>query len=523
LRPWLARQPAALRWRGSRFSGRKQLKAAQNPYDEIAYPGHSYSNTHPDNLASMAILHGLSPAPVERCRVLEIACGDGANLIPMAYAIPGSEFVGFDLAGAPIERGQARIRELGLKNLRLFQGDLLELSAGMGVKMGQFDYIIAHGIYAWAPEPVRDRVLALCAELLTGHGVAFVSYNTMPLGYMRLMLRDMMLFRTQDIDDPLKRVEEGMAFLHLVCQARPEDDPYRPMLEAQLKRMNKPDLGVVRHDEMSDAYQPIHFLELAQHAKKHGLQYLCESVLPPPPDPGYRAEIDQALESAAAGDLLRKEQLLDFVRMRAYRETLLCRKERLVRRDFPAECFRHLLFASKTRPAEGEKPGATAFVLPGGIKMESNHPGVTALLQELGKAWPYALSFESLEPLLAGTGLALDAQGVALLVRLAISHMIEFRVWNPALPRTIPERPKASAVSRQEVLTRDRTTSLLHLMVSLEDVKAKTLLKLLDGSRTRAELLQAMAAELPETPFHELEAGIGDALQVFHCSGILES
>lgn len=467
----------------------------------------------------MAILHGLSPAPVGHCRVLEIACGDGANLIPMAYAIPGSEFVGFDLAGAPILRGQARIGELGLKNARLFQGDLLEVGAGFG----QFDYIIAHGIYAWAPEPVRDRVLALCAELLADHGVAFISYNAMPGGFLRLMLRDMMLFRIQDIDDPLKRVEEGMAFLHLVCEARPEDDPYRPILEAQIKRMDRPNLGAVRHDEMSEAYQPVHFLELAQHAQKHGLQYLCESVLPPPPDPGYREEINQTLESAAAGDFLRKEQLLDFVRLRAYRETLLCRKERLVRRDFPAECFRHLLFASQTTPAEGEKPGATAFVLPGGIKMESNHPGVTALLLELGKAWPYALSFESLEPILAGAGLALDAQGVALLVRLAISQMIKFRAWNPSLARTIPERPKASAVSRQEVLTHDRITSLLHLVVRVEDANARTLLKRLDGSLTHAELLQAMAAVLPEAPLDELEARLEEALRNFHRSGILEA
>ncbi len=466
----------------------------------------------------MAILHGLSPAPVERSRVLEIACYDGANLIPMAYAIPASEFVGFDLAGAPIERGQSRVRELGLNNVRLFQGDVLEV----GAEMGRFDYIIAHGIYAWAPEPVRDRVLGLCSELLTEHGIAFVSYNAMPAGYMRLMLRDMMLFRTQDSEDSLKRVEEAMAFLRLVCESRPEKDPLRSMLDAQLKRMNKPDLGLVRHDEMSDAYQPVYFMELARHAERHGLQYLCESVLPPPPDPAYRAEIDQAVESAAGGDFLRKEQLLDFLRMRAYRETLLCRKERVVRRDFPAESFRHLLFASQTAQAEGEKPSATAFVLPGGIKMESNHAGATALLRELGKAWPYALSWESLEPHLAGTGLTLDAQGVALLVRLAISRMIEFRTWNPSLARTIPERPKASVVSRLEAHTRDRCTSLLHLLVSLDDAKVKILLKLLDGTRTRAELAKDMAAEFPDAPFADLEEGIADALVNMQRSGILE-
>src|SRR6185437_16730114 len=88
-------------------------------YDALAYPGFAYPNTHPDRLATMAILHGLSPVPVERCRMLEVACGDGANLIPIAYAVPAGEFVGFDLACRPVERAQAWIRELGLTNVRI--------------------------------------------------------------------------------------------------------------------------------------------------------------------------------------------------------------------------------------------------------------------------------------------------------------------------------------------------------------------------------------------------------------------
>src|SRR5580693_6801577 len=105
---------------------RQAARREKDAYDLVAYPSFPYPDTHPDRLAVMAILHGLNPAPVERCRVLEIGCNEGANLIPMAYAIPTSEFVGFDLAGLRIERGQGRIRELGLKNVRLFQGDLLE-------------------------------------------------------------------------------------------------------------------------------------------------------------------------------------------------------------------------------------------------------------------------------------------------------------------------------------------------------------------------------------------------------------
>src|ERR1700744_2201791 len=134
----------------------------QDIYDHAGYPGFVYADTHPDQLAVMALLYGFGPAPGGGCRVLEIACNEGANLIPMAYAIPGGNFVGFDLAPECIARGQQRIRELGLSNIRLFQADMLDV----GAELGEFDYIIAHGFYAWVPEPVRDRLLAFCGKHL---------------------------------------------------------------------------------------------------------------------------------------------------------------------------------------------------------------------------------------------------------------------------------------------------------------------------------------------------------------------
>jgi Predicted methyltransferase regulatory domain/Methyltransferase domain len=470
-------------------------------------------------MAAMAILHGLSPAAPDRCRVLEVACNEGANLIPMAYAIPTSDFVGFDLARLPIERGKARASELGLQNLRLFAGDLLEV----GDELGRFDYIIAHGFYAWVPEPVREGLLALCSELLTEQGIAFISYNAKPGGYLRLMARDMMLFRTRNIGDLQERVTEGLNFLHYVVDRREEHDLFRAVIENQATRMEKRPAAATVHDEMTEAYHPVHFIEFVEHARKHGLEFLSEAALPPPPDPTYSAEIRAALEKAAGDDFLAQEQMLDFLRMRMYRESLLCRVGSGASRDFPAENFRRLLFASRATCEAGEAPGTTAFELPGGIRMESNHPGVTALLRELEKAWPRALSFAELEPHLEGTGLALDAQGAALIFRLAVAKMVELRAWNPPVASAIPERPKATRVSRQEARTRSTATSLLHLSVNLEDPKVRCLLKLLDGTRTRDELLRAMAAEMPEAPVAELEEGLEAALRNFFLAGILEA
>ena len=61
-----------------------ESSTAQNPYDEVLYPGYPFAQAHPDRLGAMARLFGMNPAPVEACRVLELGCGDGGNLIPMA-------------------------------------------------------------------------------------------------------------------------------------------------------------------------------------------------------------------------------------------------------------------------------------------------------------------------------------------------------------------------------------------------------------------------------------------------------
>lgn len=497
----------------------KFLEPAQNPYDALAYPGHAYHSTHPDSLAAMAILHGLSPAPVARCRVLEVACGDGANLIPMAYAAPGGEFVGFDLAGSPVARGQERIGALGLKNIRLFQGDLLEV----GTELGSFDYIIAHGFYAWVPEPVRDRLLALCGELLTPSGIAFVSYNALPGSYLRMMTRDMMRYGAGKVSDQRARVAEGLNFLSFVKENREEGDLHRAILDAQLKRIEKRDPSVTCHDELSDAYQPVYFSEFVAHAGAHGLQYLSEAELPPPPDPCYRAEIQPALDDVSGGDDLRKEQLLDFLRMRPYRETLLCRAGCVLRRGFPVEHFRRLLFASQTTATPGGSPNATVFTLPGGIKMESNHPGLTAMLRRLGAAWPRVLSFEELEPVLKEAGFSLDTALVGFLMRLAVAKMIDFHAWRAPIAGTIVERPRASASCRSDASANRNATSLLHRTVSMEDAKIRSLLLLLDGTRNRNELLRAMKLEFPDTPAVELETGLEPGLRFLHRAGMLEA
>src|SRR4051794_31454740 len=90
-----------------------------NTYDEMPYDSHPYAQTHPSRLAVIATLFGLTPPPVETCRVLELGCASGGNILTVAEAFPNTTVVGIDYSARQVEDGQKIVTKLGLKNITL--------------------------------------------------------------------------------------------------------------------------------------------------------------------------------------------------------------------------------------------------------------------------------------------------------------------------------------------------------------------------------------------------------------------
>lgn len=109
-------------------------------------------------------------------RVLELGCGTGGNLPPMAATLPGSQFTGTDMSERQIEMARELAEGGRLRNIEFLAGDALPLLADTAD--GSFDYIILHGLYSWVPLQVQSALLPLCGGLLSEAGIAYVSYNT---------------------------------------------------------------------------------------------------------------------------------------------------------------------------------------------------------------------------------------------------------------------------------------------------------------------------------------------------------
>jgi hypothetical protein len=110
-----------------------------------------------------------------------------------------------------------------------------------------------------------------------------------------------------------------------------------------------------------------------------------------------------------------------------------------------------------------------------------------------------------------------------LLLQLAIAQMIELHAWTPPLANGISDRPRATATSRLDARTRDYTATLWHTQVDLSDAIGRECLRLLDGTRDRTALFEALKAKFPETPMEELEQGIEPNLSFVYRAGLLEA
>jgi len=475
----------------------------QTAYDEVHYPTVAYEQTHPDRLATIATILGMRPAPVERCRVLELACGDGANLISMAHGLPGSEFVGLDIASREIGAGARMIADLGLRNIRLAVVDLMEFRADGA----PFDFIIAHGLYSWAPTPVRDRVLAIFEENLAPNGVAYLSYNAYPGCHIRDVARRMMMYHVRSIPDPQVKIEQGRALLQFLAGSKDEPlDVYRTILAGEHKMAVTRSDGGFYHDDLNPFNQPFYLHEVLEQAAKRNLQFLGEADFSEMHPKGFTPEVQHVLQQMDDDPVMR-EQYLDFLTGRCFRSTLLCRGEVPLDHQARASTLRgfHASFEGGPILAASDiaSTDSATFQNRKGNSIQTDHPILKAALSRLSGCWPRALRFEDLLPSrdLARGESAVDrdaeegaAQLCVLLLSCYAAGVVELHSWAPPLATEISERPVASPLARYQCEHEKRLTTLWHRALDLDTDLARQLVVLLDGTRTHSALAEALTA-----------------------------
>ena len=471
---------------------------AASEYDTVPYPSAIYPQTHPDRLATLARIFGMKPAPIEQSRVLELGCGDGSNLIAMASALPASRFHGVDLASAPIAKGNRTIAALTLSNVSLRQMNLLETPTDLG----KFDYILAHGLYSWVPAEVRERILAICRDHLDENGVAYVSYNAYPGNHLRDLARHIMRFHVQQFPESGEQVRQARTMMKFLANAKSKPGHWQDVLQHQFDRIQRYIDAGFYHDDLSAINQPFYFHEFNKAAKRFQLQFLAEADFTDMQIAGLTEEAAAVIRKMAQCNLVAREQYQDFIEGRSFRQTLLCHQECQLDRELKPEHVFDLLAAADTSASRAD-PDLTGGTMEDFERAKAviatSHPVLKSALAFLGKVWPRRVSFKELLNTArahAGsppTDLESNRRDLGeFLIRCYGVGFVDLHAHASVFVTEISEQPMTSSLIRWQIQQGPSISSLRHIPLKIEDALGRDLLRLLDGTRDRAALLEEL-------------------------------
>ncbi len=284
-------------------------------YSEKRYPALSHAETHPALLAVAARMGGLVEAPMpDECRVLELGCASGHNLLPLAAAYPRSEFTGIDFSDTAIRAAKQAAEAAGLANIRFEHADLRDWEGGEDT----CDFLIAHGLLSWIPDEAKAKLFQRVARVLAPGGVASIDFNTLPGWALRQeaaqMVAALAKLHPGDLDARLAALQECAAL---------GGTPHAENLAAIFADMRRKGGQVLPFDELAPVCDPLHFGQVVHWAGQHGLRYLGETTLAGNFPEGVAAEAVPKLQELG-GDPVMLQQTLDLLSGRTHRTSLFC-------------------------------------------------------------------------------------------------------------------------------------------------------------------------------------------------------
>jgi methyltransferase-like protein/trans-aconitate methyltransferase len=468
-------------------------------YDELPYVSQPRRRNHPARIAMIAQLLGLTPPPPMTARVLEIGCGSGGSIIPLAAEYPDARFVGIDVSQAHIKSGLARIDRLGLANIELIRGDLVDFSPGQE----KFDYVLCHGVYSWTPIEVRPIIQSLIAASLAPEGIAYVSYNVLPGWRLKQALRDVLRTSVLHLPDLASRVVGARAVLALLRGWKGEKDVYGSNLRLLAGRLDTMPDYYLAHEYLEEHNEPQTFTEFIKEAEQAGLSYLGDLDLWMTLPESFDPEVRRLLNETCGGSLMPTEQMIDVLLGREFRRSLLVHEAVAPRvsRELDSSRIEGLNFLGRLVLDEASpSPNVWTFLGREDRKLSVSAPWARVALEAISRAYPATVTPDDLVKSSNVEGPE-SAQEVRdrighLLFMALTSGLIDARVDPVCVASTIQARPCAPRHCRIDALAGESAVATLaHDPYFVSDGE-RFLLPLLDGTRDRDALVSALLEQV---------------------------
>ena len=473
-------------------------------YDKVPYKGAIIPNSYPGHLALCNMWHNGRHSPLQGFHLTELGCGDGANLLPMAFYHPDSTFIGIDNAESGLSRAREGARQIGLHNIQFVQKDICEIEQA---EIVQCDYIIAHGLYSWVSDGIREAILQFCRNGLSATGLAFISYNAQPGWASRGLVRDILLrsasVQQAAIEDKANKAIEVATEL---LQAMPSRDyAYAVLLAEELERVRDGKPFYVFHEYLEEFNEGVWLRDFVQRARQNDLNYVCDAQFSQ-----WEGQVPKELKhslSQAGLDPIEQEETADLLCNRYFHASILCRS------DVPGESMSHPKILEQVSIASSLRADSDPFDLTEGVVelLIGTHGQeiildvsiIKAAVVLLAAQWPIGMQlnnlFQQASRLLSENGhnVLEDAQSQLTdeLITLFEAGGIDLRLQQPDYSRGLPEYPKLHKLARYEIGHRDALTTPYHLPLSFND-QFLEVVSVMDGSKSTKEIKRLFGEDI---------------------------
>lgn len=353
--------------------------------------------TSPVHLQAVAWLHGVKCAGPENARVLELGCMAGENLFPFALAYPHSSSIGIDLDVEKVEEGRQLLSELGVENLQLAAMDLNTL---LESELGQFDYIIVHGIFGLVSGEARTALLQFCQKHLSPVGTVSFKYATYPGGKMAEVLKDALILHSSLAETVEQQQESARAMLTYLSLGLSHNNAQEKALRKWVEQAEQQNDVQLALNYLQGLNEPCYLLDFNTLATGAGLTYVGD-IQPHTELAEHYGENVVGMHQVICASMHKvlKQQYLDFAVGRESRFTLLVAQERsedvLPEPDWSRLADFH--WAGSFLPFDTEQGTNTnGWRSASGVMVTTSHPLTQRVLTALGESWPLAQSFEQL-------------------------------------------------------------------------------------------------------------------------------
>lgn len=246
---------------------------------DAEYLNQFYSELAPPHLDLAALAANVTPPDREggRFRYCELGCGNGSTTNILAASHPNAEFVGIDFMPVHIANSRKVAKKAGLKNIKFYE---LSFAEACNEDFGQFDYIVAHGVYSWVSPENRREMVEFFRRFLAPGGLVYLSYNTYPGWSAIAPVQKVVSEYAKTLQGPSpQRVRGGFDFAAQLLSKGSQAFDSQPAARKQIESAPTQAPNYLAQEYLNEAWYPLYVTDVMRELAPAKLEYVASATL----------------------------------------------------------------------------------------------------------------------------------------------------------------------------------------------------------------------------------------------------